>query len=215
MQHPVTHNSKKSSWEPQSHFQRLGANIPQDLEIIPFSVWPFHRCSCDIVKAAPCNAVGSFRASMGGPRGDGTPTLGSALHRDFVSFIWRAVLDSLPRRCCFMHCVNIIAANTHEAFSKKKTAALIPLEPVLGKCRYNMMIKGDQSLPGSWHFQYLAAAARPRIARTLRRFILWRANSSKRSSGNMTHESCDGGKLISVIGFVCLCMCVAPWCLQM
>lgn len=69
-------------------FERLSANILKDLEIMPFNIWHFHRCSGENVKAAPCSAVGGYcSVSTNGPIGNVASNLSSVLHREYVRFI--------------------------------------------------------------------------------------------------------------------------------
>lgn len=143
-------------------------NIQQDLEMIPFNI-----CHLQTVKMSKQRLGACCSLSMGGPGEKTTPNLGSYFQKQFASFIWRAPRGSL-------HFINIAAANSRGGFT---STSIMPLKPEGGKCRYNMMIKGDQCLPESWHFQGFGHSSRPRIAHSLKLFISWK--------GNGKH---DGGK---------------------
>lgn len=60
----------------------------------------------------------------------------------------------------FTVCI-VLTSQLQTDMKASPTLQLFGTGPEGGKCCYNMMIKGDQCLPGSWHFQYLAAARGP------------------------------------------------------
>lgn len=173
------------------------------LEIIPFNIWHFHRCSSENVKAAPWSPVGAYcKVAWVAPVRTRPKTLAVTYTRNLLALSREQHMTVRPEGITV--CI-VLISQLQTATKASPTLQLLCSSPKGGKCCYSMMIKGDQCLPGSWHFQYLAAATVLALHALLNVSSFEGVTVPNGAVG--TQVSDQRKKLISLIGSVCMCVC--------